>query len=193
MPEDLVFEDLVKRDNGKLGKLFPVFSITAFILFAVIFNLAPIILFNYNGIYFTGMLTLGVGYLVFRAIKNLNIEFEYEILNDMMTFTKILNGKKRIVLTEFSIRNCEFIGPVTEDRFIDDADRTDFSFNCTGKRDVDIDSDMVWYTLVSDNSGRYAVFFDFSYDMYPIFRRYNAHRTAVFKIPEIEEERDEEE
>ena len=52
--EDLFFEKTVKRDNGKMGKIFPVVSITALVIFAVFLNGIPI-LFGYNIIYFTGM------------------------------------------------------------------------------------------------------------------------------------------
>ena len=179
MPEDLVFETLVKRDNGRLGKIFPIVSITSLVIFLIFLNGIPILL-GMNIIYFTGMISFGLCYLIYRVIKNQNVEYEISIINDTFSVTKIRAGKKRIDLASFSIRSCEYIGPVDNGRYNDDLIKADFSFNCTSLRDIDEKDPVNWYAFVSESNLKYMVFFEIEDDMYPLFRRYNAHRTAVY-------------
>ena len=173
--EDLFFEKTVKRDNGKMGKIFPVVSITALVIFAVFLNGIPI-LFGYNIIYFTGMCTFGLAYLEYRLIKSLKIEYQIEITNDNFQMSKITNGKKRELLADFSIKECESIGSITSDKFNDDIDQVDYALNCTSKRDYDVCDD-IWYVFLTQEKVKYILIFDYDSEMYPIFRRYNPRAT----------------
>ncbi|MBR1797192.1 MAG: hypothetical protein IJ757_04165 [Clostridiales bacterium] len=176
--EDSFYERCVKRDQGAMGKLFPVLSIIALVIFAVFLNGIPILL-GYNIIYFTGMVTFGLSYLLYRLIKSLNVEYQIEITNDSVEVTKITNKKKVEQLAEFSIKECEYIGAVTSDRFNDDIAKADYSLNCTSLREYDI-SDNVWYICLTQDKIRYNVIIDFDPEMYPIFRRYNPRGTMRY-------------
>ncbi len=178
--EDLFYEKCVKRDQGKVGKLFPVVSITALIIFMVFFNGIPI-LFGYNIIYFTGMISFGLCYLVYRLIKNMNVEYQIEITNDNFEVTKVTNQKKLDLLADFSIKECEYIGAVTSDRFKDDAEQSEYVLNCTEKREYDI-SDDVWYVFLTQDRVKFIVVFDFDTEMYPMFRRYNPRGTQRIDV-----------
>ena len=173
--EDSFIEKCVKRDQGTMGKVFPVVSITALVIFMVFLNGVPI-LFGFNIIYFTGMISFGLCYLVYRLIKNLNVDYQIEITNDNFEVTKITNLKKLDVFADFSIKETDYIGSVTSDRFIEDADKSDYVLNCTSKRIYDI-SDEVWYIFLTQNKVKYTIIFDFDPEMYPIFRRYNPRGT----------------
>ena len=165
----------LKRDNGKLGFLFPIMSVTALIILIVLINVIPL-LFLGNYIFFTLMISLGLIFLEVKLVRSLKVEYEIEINGDNVSVGKIIDGKKRDDLAEFSLRQCEFIGPVTADEFKYDSEKSDFVLNCTSKRNIEMD-EAVWFFYVPENSYKYTVVFEFDAQMYPIVRRYNAHRT----------------
>jgi len=173
--DDLFFERTVKRDHGKIAKIFPVVSITALVIFAVFLNGIPI-LFGYNIIYFTGMVTFGLSYLEYRLIKSLNIEYQIEITNDNFQVSKITNGKKIEPLADFSIKDCESIGSITSDKFNDDIEQVEYALNCTSKRNYEVTDD-IWYVFITQEGVKYIIIFDYDSEMYPIFRRYNPRAT----------------
>lgn len=176
---DYIYEDLVQKDNGRMGFLFPILSYTAFIIFAVLFNVVPILL-GFNIIYFTGMISFGIWYLIFRLNKNLKVEYEISIVNDQFTVTSITNGKKREILADFSLRDADYIGPVTKDRFSTDKEKAAFTLNTTGFESIP-NSDDVWYILVNEGNYRFIEAFNFKDEMYQNFRRYNPRGTE-FKV-----------
>lgn len=173
--EDLFYEKTIARDQGKMGKLFPVFSIIALVIFIVFLNIIPI-LFGFNIIYFTGMVSFGLCYLEYRLIKSLVVEYQIEITNDQMDVSKITNHKKIEPLASFSLKDCEYIGAVTSDRFNEDQQKADFSLNCTSQRVFDTTDDN-WYICITQDKIRYDLIFEFDPEMYPLFRRYNPRGT----------------
>lgn len=173
--EDLYFDKTVKRDNGPLGKVFPVVSIIAAVLFIVFFNAIPILM-GVNIIYFTGMVSLGVGYLVYRANVSLRVEYQIEITNDQFELTKITNNKKNDLLADFSIKEAEYIGCVTSDRFNDDLSKSEFCVNATALKQYCINENN-WYIFITQNKTSFIIVFPFDEEMYPIFRRYNPRGT----------------
>ena len=173
--EDLYCEKTVKRDLGNKRKVFPVVIITALVIFLVFLNGIPI-LFGFNIIYFTGMISFGLCYLVYRIIKSLNIEYEISLTNEEFEASKIINLKKKELLASFSIKDCEYIGSVTSDRFKEDLEKADFTLNCTSKTEYDI-SDDNWYVCITQERVRYNLVFEFDPEMYQNFRRYNPRGT----------------
>ena len=175
--EDFFYENNVKRDHGKMGKVFPVVSIISLVIFLVFFNGVPI-LFGYNIIYFTGMISFGLCYLEYRLIKNLDVEYQIEITNDRVEMSKVTNKKKIDMLADFSIKECEYIGPVSSDRFEEDLRQSDFSLNCTSKRDWITCNDL-WYFYLTQDKTPFIIIFEFDEQMYTVFRRYNPRGTKV--------------
>ncbi|MBO4243421.1 MAG: hypothetical protein J5883_09105 [Clostridiales bacterium] len=172
--ENLFYENIVKRDNGRLGKLFSVVTVIALVIFIIFFTLIPM-LFGYNIIFVTGMLSFGLSYLIYRLIKNQNKEYELSIVNDQFTITRITNGKKRDLLVDTSIRDCEYIGPVTSDRYNDDLQNSSYCLNCTDVREPA--GEDYWYLFCGESSYKYMVKFNYEEEMYELFRRYNIRRT----------------
>ena len=191
MNNDFTFEESVHRDNGKMGVLFPILSVSALIIFIFFFNLIPIVVFGQNIIFVTGMISFGLCYLVYRACRKLKFDYEIEIINDSFSITKVIAQKKRMELCDFSIKECEHIGPVTEERFIDDKFKCDFDFNCTSKRNFEVNDD-TWYAIVPAQGFKYAVIFEFRKPMYKIFRRFNPRNVFIMPMPKEEDEDNEE-
>jgi len=174
--EDLFFERNIKRDQGSLGIVFPILAGLALLIFLAFFNVIPILM-GFNIIYFTGMISFGLIYLLYRVCRNvLKVEYELSITEDSFEVVKIIDARKREDLVEFSIKDCEYIGSVTSDRFKEDLEKADFSLNCTSKRKYNL-SDDIWYALVTADHSKYMVVFEYEEDMYPMFRRYNPRGT----------------
>ena len=167
-----------KRNNGTYGVVFTVSIIAALVILAVILNGVPILL-GYNIIYFTGLITFGLSYLVCRIIKRLDLEYEIEISNDLFDVARIIARRKREELASFSIKDCEYIGPSTSDRFQEDSDNSEFVLNITDMRSL-TPRDDVWYAFVKNEGISYIVAFVFKDEMYPVFRRYNPRKTAPY-------------
>lgn len=180
------YEDLIKRDNGKMEFLFPVLSYSAFTVFAVVFNIVPILL-GINIIYFTGMISFGIWYLIYRMNKKLKVEYEFSIINDQITVTSVTNAKKREELVDFSLRDADYIGPVTKERYSSDVSKAAFNLNITGVHDIPLTDD-VWYILVNAGSYRYMISFNFLDEMYANFRRYNPRSTEFMVIKRSSED-----
>lgn len=172
--DSFVYENIVKRDNGTLGKVFSVVSIIALVIFIIFFN-GIFILMGLNIIYFTGMISFGLCYLLYRVIKNQNIEYEISIVNDQFSVARIINGKKREQLADFSIKDCEYLGPLDSDRFNDDLQNAEFCLNCTDVRQPQ--GDDYWYAFCTEGSYKYIVMFVYEEEMYDQFRRFNVRRT----------------
>lgn len=177
--EEIFYEKTVKRDNGPLGKVFPVVSIIATTIFIVFFNVIPILM-GVNIIYFTGMVSLGLGYLVYRANVSLKVDFQIEITNDQFELTRITNNKKNELLADFSLKNPDYIGCVTSDRFEDDLAKASFCLNATSLKKYCI-NEKNWYIFITENNTPYVIIFEFDEEMYPAFRRYNPRGTQKYE------------
>ena len=176
MLQDSFIEVHYKRDNGAYGVFFCIFIILAAAILIAVLNSVPILL-GYNIIYFTGLISFGLIYLVYRIIRNLSIEYEIEISNDLFDVARIIAGRKREELASFSLRECEYIGPTSSDRFSDDSSCSEFVLNVTSDRKVQL-SDDIWYAFVSQNGMKFTVVFVYKDEMYPVFRRYNPRNVA---------------
>ena len=174
---DSVYEDIVKRDSGRIGKVFPVLSITGIIIFGIIVNILPILM-GINIIFFTGILTIAAGVVVWHLNRKFKVEFEISLVNDQITATQIIAQSKREELMLFTVRDCEFIGPVTSDRYKSDRDNCEYAVNCTETREPQIIDDN-WYMLVNQGGTRYMLIFRFNEDIYPQLRRFNPRATVT--------------
>ncbi len=178
---DSVYEDIVKRDSGTIGKVFPVLSIVGLVIFGLIANVLPILM-GVNIIFFTGMLTLAAGCVIWVLNRKFKTEFEISLVNDQLTATRIIAMSKREELMYFTIRDCEFIGPVTSDRYKDDREHCEYAVNCTETREPQM-IDGNWYMLINNGGSRYMLIFRFNEDIYPLLRRYNPRATVP--MPEL--------
>lgn len=176
--KDSFIEVHYKRDNGVYGVLFKVFLIGAVVVFTFVLNIVPILL-GYNIIYFTGLISFGLYYLVYVLIKRQNIIYEIEMSNDIFDVARIIGDKKREELASFSIKECEFIGPTDSDRFSEDSGKAEFSLNVTDQRKI-TPCPEVWYAFVEQNGLKYIVAFVFKDEMYQVFRRYNPRKVAPY-------------
>lgn len=179
---DTFIEVNIKRDNGKKGVVYIIllFIVAALILTAL--YAVPIVLGFYELLYASIPLTALVIWGLIVLIQRRYVEYEIEIVNDLFTVTKIVGKKKRVDLVEFSVKDCDHIGPVTEDRYESDYKRAELKLAITEKREYPITDD-TWYALVSRSDFKYLVAFPFQPDMFQVFRRYNPRNIFHYVKP----------
>jgi len=182
--EDTFVELCYKRDNKKYRILFGIFASIALLIVIFFLNYVPI-LFGKNIIFITGMISFGLIYLLYRILRNMNWEYEIELSNDVFDVARIIAGRKREELASFSVKDCEYLGPVTSDRYDRDCGNSVFVLNVTPDSNIEID-DKNWYAFVSQQGEKYIIAFTFKDEMYPVFRRYNPRNTAPYtpNLPE---------
>lgn len=186
MLDDIFVELSYRRNGGKYRIVFIICSSIALLIFLAVLNVIPIIM-GYNVIFFTGLISFGLVYLLYRLIRHTDMVYEIELSNDIFDTARIIAGRKREELASFSVKDCEYIGPVTVDRFSKDRDNAEFLLNVTDSSKLEI-SDRNWYALVTQTGVKYIVAFTFKDDMYKSFRRYNPRNTAPYVPATVSEE-----
>lgn len=182
MIQDSFIESHISRNNGYKATLFKAFIIVAAIILIAALNIVPVLL-GMNIIFVTGMLSAAIVWGIVVLIRRLDIEYEIEISNDLFNVARILAKSKREELAEFSIRDCEHIGPVTGDRYSSDLSDSEFTLKITKDNNYPLTEDY-WYAFVNTEGIRFMVVFEFKPEMYPVFRRYNPRNTAVYNLKE---------
>ena len=164
---DTFIEASIKRNNGIKGVVYIILLIIIALLILAAIYAVPIVIGFYELLY---------------ASINQYIEYEIEIVNDLFTVTKIVGKKKRVDLVEFSVKDCDYIGPVTEDRYESDYKRAELKLAITEKREYPITDD-TWYALVNRPDFKYLVAFPFKPEMFQVFRRYNPRNVFHYVKP----------
>ncbi|MBR6210625.1 MAG: hypothetical protein IKQ81_05705 [Clostridiales bacterium] len=155
--------------------------IVALLILAAIYAV-PIVIGFYELLYASIPLTALVIWGLVILIQRRYVEYEIEIVNDLFTVTKIVGKKKRVDLAEFSVKDCDYIGPVTEDRYESDYKRAELKLAITEKREYPITDD-TWYALVNRPDFKYLVAFPFKPEMFQVFRRYNPRNVFHYVKP----------
>ncbi len=190
MLQDSFIETSIKRKNGFSEVIFNTFLITTVIIAVVFAFLIPV--FVGQNLYFvSGILSFGFVAGAILLIKRQRKEYEVEISNDLVDCAVILGDNKRDELISFSLKDCEYIGPVTSDRFNSDKEGANILIKMTEYKNFDID-DNHWYWLLPTEGIKIMIVFPYKEEMYPVFRRYNPRATKPMAMPRIAKAKDEE-
>lgn len=187
MIQDSYIVQIAQRKLTTINYVFMVTVSIATLIFILAFNILPII-FGFNIIYFTGILSFFLVVGIVFLIRGMFFEYEVEIVNEMVTICKIIAKKKRVFLTEFSLRDCVAIGPSTSDKFSTAVKNSAFVLNCTEDPKYDHTKSENWFCHIKNDDGEYSIIFPFSDEMYPVFRRFNPRGTEIVNIVKKEEE-----
>ena len=188
MLQDSFVETSVKRKNGISTVLFNTFIIAIAIIAVVISLLFP--LYTDTTLFFiSGILVFGIVAGTIILIKRQSKEYEIEISNDLVDCSVILGDNKRDELISFSLKECEYIGPVTSDRFKSDKESANIVIKMTDYKEFDIE-DSYWYWLLPTEGIKVMIVFMYKDEMYPVFRRYNPRGTKPMAMPRINKEKD---
>ncbi len=188
MIDDIYVENFVKRERSAVNSVFTVCSIALCIVLIVFINVIPVLL-GLNVIFFTGVISFGLGFLCFLINRRQHVEYETSITNDNFTVSRILGETKRELLADFELKECKRIAPVTGDNFDSDYKEASLHLNATRYKDFER-TDSNWYCFVESDGVKYIVIFEFQEKMYKAFRRYNPRNTHFMRI--VEKKDDEE-
>ncbi|MCQ2482770.1 MAG: hypothetical protein MJ153_04740 [Clostridia bacterium] len=186
MLQDTFIAQMTKRKYDAMNYVFMICICIATLIFVAIVNLVPIFM-GYNLIIVTGIITVLTIAGTIYLLLNMSYEYEIEMVNDDITICKIVAKKKRVFLTQFSIRNCISIGPCSSDKYKEALNDKSFILNCTEDRKINPDKDINWFCYVNDENMKYIVVFEFKDEMYQVFRRYNPRGTVVMNIARTKE------
>ena len=181
MLQDSFIETSVKRKTGFTEVFFNTFLVTACILTVFFVNFIPFSL-GYNAWFITGIISFGIVAGVVIIIKRESKIYEIEMSNDLVDCAVIHSDNKRDDLRSFSIKDCEYIGPVTSDRFESDKNNSNLVIKMTDFKNFDID-EKYWYFLVTNEGYKIMIVFHYKEEMYPVFRRYNPRGTIPMAMP----------
>jgi len=181
MLQDSFIETSVKRKTGFTEVFFNTFLVTACILTVFFVNFIPFSL-GYNAWFITGIISFGIVAGVVIIIKRESKIYEIEMSNDLVDCAVIHSDNKRDDLMSFSIKDCEYIGPVTSDRFESDKNNSNLVIKMTDFKNFDID-DKYWYFLITNEGYKIMIVFHYKEEMYPVFRRYNPRGTIPMAMP----------
>ena len=190
MLQDSFVETSVKRKNGISEVLFNTFIITTAII-AVFFAFLIPIYTGYNLYFISGILAFGIVAGTIVLIKRQHKEYEVEISNDLVDCAVILGDNKRDELISFSLKDCEYIGPVTSDRYNSDRENANIVIKMTDYKQFDIE-DTYWYWLLPTEGIKVMIVFMYKEEMYPVFRRYNPRGTKPMAMPRKVKEKENE-
>ena len=138
MLQDSFIETSVKRKTGFTEVFFNTFLITACIITIFFVNFIPLSL-GYNAWFITGIISFGIVAGVVIIIKRESKIYEIEMSNDLVDCAVIHSDNKRDDLLSFSIKDCEYIGPVTSDRYESDKADSNLVIKMTDFKNFDID------------------------------------------------------
>ena len=190
MLQDSFVETSVKRKNGLTEVIFNTFLIGIAIV-AIFFAFFVNFIIGENYFFISGIVSFGIVAGVVILIKRQNKIYEIEISNDLVDCATILGDNKREELISFSLKDCEYIGPVTSDRFNSDKESSNIVIRMTDYKQFDI-NDNYWYWLVTDEGMKILIVFMYKEEMYPVFRRYNPRNTKPMAMPRKAKEKDQE-
>ena len=188
MLQDSFIESLTERKNGAKGAVFIISSTLLCLILIVLITFIPFLFWGAAVWPITSFISVALAFGLYKLLKRQHKEYELEISNDIFECAVISGKEKRDELVSFSLKECEYIGPVTSDRFNSDRKNANFLVRLTERTDFPIDDDH-WYCCLTQDGYKFVVVFVFKPEMYKVFRRYNPRATKPMAMPIIKEEK----
>lgn len=185
MLQDSFIEGLVERKNGINGVIYTVTAIIVSIILIVVINLVSFMFFGSDVWPITSFASVALIFGLVWLLKQQHKEYEYEMSNDVFDCAAIKGKNKREELICFSIKECEYIGPVTSERFNRDRSQANITLKLTDLADFPID-EKYWYFYMTHEGIRFVVVFIYKPEMYQVFRRYNPRATIPMAMPKVQ-------
>lgn len=116
--------------------------------------------------------------LVFFTWRYANVEYEYSVTSGTVTFSKVFGGRSRKQITEFKLKDCSLIAPLSESdekikAFAPERDYVSMS---------SWDTPDAYVALLTLNDKKTAVYFEATEKMLKICRFYNSPCTVIGKV-----------
>ena len=176
MNEFGTYEYVVERQNKGSGKLKPIFFIVGYVVLALGFLLFAVT--SKIGAPLVALAPVALWIAVFLTWRYTKVEYEYSITSGILTLSEIYGGRSRKVITEFKLKDCCKIAPLSEFGKRDEAE-TDVTYSALG----DKDSPNAYFASYDDEKGRRCVvFFEATEKALKICRFYNPSQTKIMKV-----------
>ena len=176
MNEFSTYEYVVERKNKGSNKLKPVLFILGYVVLAI--GLLLFAVKSKLGAPLVALAPLALWIAVFLTWRYTKIEYEYSITSGILTFSEIYGGRSRKVITEFKLKDCLAIAPLSE-LGKRDAEETHIKYSALS----DLNSPSAYFASFDDEKGRRCVFlFEATEKALKICRFYNPSHTKVTKV-----------
>jgi len=176
MNEFGTYEYVVARKNSGTGKLKPILFIIGYVVLAVGFLLFAVI--STIGAPLVALAPVALWIAVFLTWRYTKIEYEYSITSGVLTFSEIYGGRSRKVITEFKLKDCLAIAPMSEFGKRDEQE-TDRTYSALPDRE----SPNAYFASYEDENGKRCVlFFEATEKALKICRFYNPSHTKMSKV-----------
>lgn len=176
MNEFSTYEYVVEKKNKGSGKLKPALFVigyavlaAAFIIFAVVSTIgAPLV----------ALAPVALWIVVFFTWRYTKVEYEYSITSGILTFSEIYGGRSRKTVTEFRLKDCTVIAPLSELNEHSDA-VADVTYSAL----ADKDSPAAYFAAFENDNGKKCIFFfQATEKALKICRFYNPSHTKITHI-----------
>ena len=176
MNEFGTYEYVVARKNTGAKKLKPILFIVGYVVFAL--GLLTFALATKIGAPLISLAPLALAVMIFFTWRYTKIEYEYSITSGVLTFSEIYGGRSRKVITEFKLKDCLKISPLSElDRH--DEEGVNVTYNALPNKS----SPSAYFATFDDNRGRRCIFFfEATEKALKICRFYNPSHTKIIKV-----------
>ena len=164
MLQDSFIEGLVERKNGINGVIYTVTAIVVALVLVVIINLVPFMFIGSDVWPITSFASVALIFGLVWLLKQQHKEYEYEMSNDVFDCATIKGKNKREELVCFSIKECEYIGPVTSERFSRDKSQANITLKLTDLADFPSD-EKYWYFYLTHEGIRFVIVFMYKPEM----------------------------
>ena len=174
MNEFSTYEYVVEKKNKGTGKLKPFLFIVGYAVIALGFLIFAVK--SKLGAPLVALAPLALWIAVFLTWRYTKIEYEYSITSGILTFSEIYGGRSRKTITEFKIKDCVKIAPMSDYNPNKKADVTYSALS--GKA-----SAVEYFAEFEDERGRNCVFFfEAPEKSLKICRFYNPANTKMTKF-----------
>ena len=185
MVEDSFIENLVVRKNGINGVIYTMTVIALAFILIIGINVVPLMFFGSEVWPITSFFSVAIVFGVVWLLKNQHKEYEFEMSNDVFECASIKGKNRREELLCFSIKECDYIGPVTSERYGRDCSNSNIVIKLTDLKDFPMD-EKYWYFCLTHEGLKMVVVFMYKPEMYQVFRRYNPRATKPMMMPKVE-------
>ena len=179
MNEFSTYEYVVQRKNKGAQKLLPVLLIIGYIIFAVL--ALSFAVSSRLGAPLVALAPIALLLIIFLTWRYTKIEYEYSITSGVMTFSEIYGGKSRKAVTEFRLKDCTAIAPLSDPAKREYANRYDAEISYVALSNKNAPNG--YFATFEDEKGRRCIFFfEATEKTLKICRFYNAAATTITKI-----------
>jgi len=145
-----IIEKCVVKPKEKLDQY--IIAITIFI--SLIIGILPIFVFNI--IAYSPVIILVTVFIAYNIIVSRNIEYEYELVEDLLTVSKIINKSRRKLIFKGILKDFDIIAP-KKSKYYEEYGK---NVQANIKAVSDIESDNVYFGIIQYKEKRTCLFFE---------------------------------